>query len=314
MRGMTISTPLRKRDTGEPTDNGGHFGSQTFSADAITLTAAAETRLGFHPIKSGNGEYRLGNDQTDPSPEEHDSFFRQVIRVGGWPHVNTRQRALSAASYSPRERANALSHVAALALENKKVTVLTENRNGYPFVFEGTAGEYRGELVLWKKGSKTRFRSIQQLNVLAVREGYGKQDVLADEYTRRTGHVPALEETTFDRIPDTTHWDASAELPENISAVFMIDGPNFGEGSAPGALFLATDKQDNEIVNGYLWVPDGYGAESEHGSYFMNDLAKGGRVTNFQPGDLRFSDVLNGRLGDTHKTAFAAISEHIWPA
>jgi hypothetical protein len=91
--------------------------------------------------------------------------------------------------------------------------------------------------------------------------------------------------------------------------MYLIDGPDFGEGSAPGCLFAATDVQaEDGIVNGYFWAPDGSGVFSEHGSMYFDDMkARGARVRHYQPGAMTFGDIMGGSLGTTRSEAYGAV-------
>lgn len=301
---MAITSPQSRVAAGVPT--GGEFAAQTRNESEVSL-GAAPTVDTVYTVRKGhqNGVYRLENDITDPPATRDGIFMTKMVRIGGTPHVNAAQKTIAAASYP--DAAVAQATAIQLAAAGKKMTVLGVNSSGYATLREGTGVVYRGAPMLKSKGSSTKGYQLESLNILDVREGYGKMQALADEYNHRANLVPAVEASTFDGIPDTTDWDGQ-EPPNDISAVYLVDGPDFGDGPTPGCLFLATDVQDGQIVNGYLWAPESSGLYSEHGSMYTKDLInKGGRIRGYEPGSLTFSQVMDDRLGATYESAYGIL-------
>jgi len=293
---------LRKQHTGQA-GNGGEFGNHNRPESDIML-AERDADQEFTLRKSyENGIQQIANDQTDPPPVKTDFGFTHTIKMGGITHANIRARAIG----SMFDADAAKEGVRELIESGKKVTLLTQNPRGTVHAHEGTGANTVGGLLLMKKGSRTRGYTFDKMNILSSAEGYGKGEQLLAQYTAAADHVPVVDEATFAGIPDTT--DSEDEPPNDIAAMYLIDGPDFGEGSAPGCLFAATDVQaEDGIINGYFWAPDGSGVFSEHGSMYFDDMKqRGARVRHYRPGALTFSDVMSDSLGTSRSEAYSAV-------
>ena len=104
--------------------------------------------------------------------------------------------------------------------------------------------------------------------------------------------------------PFTYHDDLAQtlrDLPEyeaeskTVHAIIDFTHPGFGHGSVPGCLMFAVDgfRDDSgglRAVDGYFWAPaNDAGVESEHGSFYLEDLqAFGGRTICAYDGTLTF--------------------------
>src|SRR5690606_31407205 len=124
--------------------------------------------------------------------------------------------------YPQEVKADALLDAAQLAVTGQKMTLLTISKNGRVEVREGTGALFGGKPMILAKGSSTRGHYLEEaLNVAAVLPGYGKGQKLVDEYNARAATVPVVEKLHLDGIPVDQD-----EPIEDISAVFMIDGPD----------------------------------------------------------------------------------------
>jgi hypothetical protein len=293
---------LRKQHTGQA-GNAGEFGNHNHPEGDIILSARDGDQEFTLRKSHENGIFQVANDQTDPPPVKTEYGFQHTIRMGGITHANVRARAIAelfdgeAATDEARELVEA----------SKKVTLLTMSPNGTMHAHEGTGAIAQTDAILLKKGSRTRGYTFDKMTILGSAEGYGKGEQLLAQYTAAAAQVPVVDEATFDGIPDTS--DSEEEPPNDIAAMYLIDGPDFGEGSAPGCLFAATDVQaEDGIVNGYFWAPDGSGVYSEHGSMYFDDMkARGARIRHYQPGALNFSDMMTDTLGTTRAEAYSAV-------
>ena len=295
---------LRKKTTGEA-GNGGEFGTKNHGEADIGLAGPSEI---FTARQSGqNGAYRLDNDQTDPPAEKIEYGYRKVFAIGGYKHMNARLRAISA-QITEEQRFDALTEAQRLAADGEKMTLLCVRRqNGEAWIYEGTGGN-RVVPTLMAKASRTKGWHLDDMNIVAVKSGYGGVEKFTTEYNELADTIPAVDLATFDDIPSTDGMSDTEEPTDEIAAVYLVDGPNFGDGSTAGCLWLVTDTQDDAaIANGYFWAPDGGTSFSEHGSILTADLAKqGGRIRDYKPG-LTFSGVMNGVLGGDRKSAYAAV-------
>tara|TARA_R110002051_G_scaffold60546_9_gene110967 strand:+ start:75549 stop:76472 length:924 start_codon:yes stop_codon:yes gene_type:complete len=301
---LTMTTNIiRKQHTGQA-GNGGEFGNHNRSEADIAL-GGRDADQEFTLRKSyENGIQLIANDQTDPPPVKTDFGFTHTIKIGGVAHANVRARAIGVLFDPEAAKDEARELIAA----GKKVTLLTMNARGAVHAHEGT-GAHTGDggLMLLKKGSRTRGYDFERMTILSSAEGYGKGEKLLAQYTAAADLIPVVDEPTFDGIPDTT--GSEEEPPNDIAAMYLIDGPDFGGGSAPGCLFAATDVQaEDGIVNGYFWAPDDSGVFSEHGSMYFNDMkSRGARVRNYKPGALTFGDVMSNQLGTTRAEAYGKV-------
>jgi hypothetical protein len=248
-----------------------------------------------------NGEWLI--DCADSDPVAKDGFFR--IIVGGEPHTNTRIGA-AIRLYTDDDRREAREDLDAFAAAGEKVTVLIEDGNRVRAI-EGTASHIAGETVLLCKGSRgPRFQHYpaSKMKVLRTVKGFGKQAVCAADFDQKAAIVPVAVPVNVDGIPD--HGNGYPPEDEMISAAFLINGNDFGNGAEPGCMFLATDIQTADgIVNGYFWSPDDAGLlTSESSSMYLEDVrneegrlvqkglkSSGGRIRDYEAGSLSFESA-----------------------
>lgn len=295
---------LRKKTTGE-TGNGGEFGTHNRAEADISLADIDETFTARKTLN--NGVYYLASDQTDPPAVKTDFGYSQVVTIGGLRHTNARSRAI-AAQITEEQRFDAEGEANKLADANEKMTLLAIPRTAGPVrIYEGT-GTRSLRPMLMAKASRSKGWMLDDINIVAVKKGYGGVQALTDYYNELSSAVPSVDPVDFEGVPSSDDNDGSEEPPNEIAAVYLVDGPDFGAGSTAGCLWLVTDTQDNgAIANGYFWAPDGGTSFSEHGSISAEDLAKrGGRIRDYKPG-LTFEAVMNGVLGGDRKSAYSAI-------
>ena len=272
---------IHPRDAGD-----GQFVDKTQSAPDTSL--ASDDR--FVAVKgTRNGQHAIEAEQTHPQPVNG----RYIIHIGGAPEVNARMAAIFRL-YTPEERAWASLTASDLANEGAKMTVLADRGNGASAI-EGTGGVYGGRNVIFCKGSKSKYYELDKLNLINVEKGYGRQDSLAATFDEKASLVPVTEKPTYDGLPEYGESDEDDETDvTTIAAVYLIDGPDFGNGKEPGCMFLATDIQSADgIVNGYFWTPDdAVLLTSESGSFYTKDLdRRAGRLRDFKPNSLTYTEA-----------------------
>jgi hypothetical protein len=216
-----------------------------------------------------------------------------AIHMGGQPH---RKAAAKLASLLHEETWGRYVETDLAALEGRKATVLLQNARGTVLAREGTIDSLNeGTLALLNKGSTTKGIYLSGRpgvpRVLRARAGYGHAEELAAEFRKSEAAVPEIEPAHFEDIPVC---DGESEPPSAVVAAFVLDHPGFdGTQDGRGCVFFATDRDPEEVVNGYFVAPPGSGLESEHGSFYTEDIAKwGGRVKGFEPGSLNFKDAM----------------------
>lgn len=231
---------------------------------------------------------------------------RIAMHLGGREDLRARNLAIAALF---DESFDMLVDAAAARVD--PVTALCLEKSGSVYAREGKLIRYKDAPFLLKKGSRDRGWPLASLNPIAVAAGYGKQEELAGLWAVTARKVPAIGKATVDGIPE---YDSDAPAPD-IAAVFLLEHPGFGGGPGHGCLFFATDVQPPEergedaIVNGYLWVPEDFEGESEHGSFYLEQLRRwGGRLTGWRPGHLTFAQVMEGAVPHTREEAFAFVS------
>jgi hypothetical protein len=273
-------------DIKHPRVSDGTFTDKPQSAAEATLSVTPDDEI-FRAVKRSNGEHRVESVQTEPVAISDGVFTTVRITVGGESHVNQRYGA-TLRLYSADDRAAAVEE--ASQLMGEKVSILSDRGNGAT-VYEGTLATLSGDTVLFVKGSTRKYRALSGLRVLAVKKGYGKQDALAADFNSKASIVPVTVPVTYDGIPE---YDENDESDTSIAAVYLIEGPDFGNGREDGCMFMATDIQAEEgIVNGYFWSPDDAGLlTSESGSFYTKDLErKAGRLRDYEAGSLSYSDA-----------------------
>jgi hypothetical protein len=223
-----------------------------------------------------------------------------TIHIGGAPWLNTRHGA-AARLVSEGTRDVVRQEVRDLSLAGEKMTLLIED-SGTVRALETSGGGQHGqaaEPILWVKGSKGSYYLLNKLNILAVKKGYGKQDAIAAEFDKLAEQTPVTEKSTWDDLPVQ---EDDGDPINTIAAVYLIDGPDFGNGKEPGCLFFATDLQPEDedrpesggIINGYFWAPSDAGLlTSESGSFYTRDIrSKSGRVRDYTPNSLTYRNAM----------------------
>jgi hypothetical protein len=299
-----MSTSQPRKPKGIPV--GGQFATMT-RAEGDTVLGADDVGIQLREIDRGVFEVadtiakRL-SDEDVPGAR----ITRTEITIGGRPErrAETGLATLALERSSGTDDDEMIRQLRAIAAEGDgKATLLVRHRTGSVQAIEGKvleAVDSGRSLALLSKGSRSKghylFRD-RSPKVLAAEPSYGKAPQLAERYRQAAADLPVLDEATFDGIPEWT--DISDEPPSEVAAVYVLDHPGFdGSQDGRGVVYLATDRDaENGIVNGYMICPDGSGLFSEHGSMRETDLARmGGRVVDYQPGSLTFSDAI--RLSD----------------
>jgi hypothetical protein len=256
----------------------------------------------FRPRKGGNtGEWWVDCPDNDTVS---DGRFIQIV-VGGEAHVNTRVGA-AMRLYTDDDRREAREAFDVFAEAGEKVTVLIEDGNRVR-VIEGTTSHIAGETVLLCKGSRSpnfRHYPASKLKILHTAKGYGEQAECAADFDQKAALVPIAVPVNVEGIPD--YGNGYPPEDEVISAAFLINGNDFGNGAEPGCMFLATDIQTADgIVNGYFWSPDDAGLlTSESSSMYLEDVrnqegrliqkglkSSGGRIRDYEAGSLSFESA-----------------------
>ncbi len=264
---------------------------------------------------------------TDTTSEELVSpvpgFTRTAFHIGGQPHRKA-AAGLAAKLYEARRDGQGPEGDLDGYLLGKKATVLLQTKTGSVVAQEGTVAVANGAVALLNKGSRTKgsylFGRDTAPHVLDARPGYGHAGELAEAFRSVEASVPELEPARFDDIP--VH-DGEGEPPKDVVAAFVFDHPGFdGDQDGRGCVFFATDRDPEEVVNGYFVAPPGSGLESEHGSFTTEQLSRwGGRVKGFRPGSLSFRDAMElgekaSRWSDyaDMSPAWEAVGVHVGPS
>lgn len=283
---------------------GGQFAAATRSeASGVTLTR--QKPEGLHDPAVVDGQW-ISDGQILISQVARVDGKIMVSHLGGHPQARAANRAV--ASRLQRSGGTALEdEVFELASSGSKVTMLLTNKAGVIRAHEGTM--YRspgGNLALLNKGARKNdgmllYRADQHpderwlVRPLALKRGYGHLETMADTWRETAARMPATEKAHYDGIPV---WDGAGEPPNDISAVFTFTHPGSLGVEGPGSMFFATDIQTDDagnpaLVNGYGVYPSDAGLISEHGSMYVSDLnAMSGRVSDFAPGRMTFSDAI----------------------
>lgn len=289
-----------RRPAGTPT--GGQFAESVREESHVALATDGDdlflSEVDNTPLEESGqrGRWSVLNASTEED-RSTPGRVRMRTHLAGIPHVKVRALSASAA-YSDAEGGREDLHSRLSALHGRPATALMVGRNGDVEAVECKPVPYDGGTLLLFKGSSTKGLDAARCGVLDVVPGYGQQQALADTFRRRMAQfTPAVEKVALDDrmdyLPDgddESTWDV--ENPA-IQAAFMVTGPDLGNGPQPGCVFLATDIQrgsnpgERSIVNGYFWAPTDTGLYSEHGSMYVDDIARGGgRITGYEPGSL----------------------------
>ena len=312
-----MSTNQPRKPAGIPT--GGQWAPTAHDEADISLGPPPGQVQPLEQIE--RGVWKVTDTTTEKLPADG-AFRRTVIHMGGQPH---RKAAAKLASLLHEETWGRYVETDLAALEGRKATVLLQDAKGNVTAREGSVvAPSEGTLALFNKGSTTKgiyLRGRPDVpRVLGAQAGYGRAEALAADFRKSEAAVPEIEPAHFEDIPVC---DGESEPPSAVVAAFVLDHPGFdGAQDGRGCVFFATDRDPEEVVNGYFVAPPGSGLESEHGSFYTENLAQwGGRVKGFQPGSLTFRDAME--LGDKAPRwsddadmgpAWAAIGVHVQQA
>jgi len=302
-----MSTNQPRKPAGIPT--GGQWAPAAHDEPDISLRPS-------RPLKQiERGVWEITNTTTEELPAQG-ALRRTAMHIGGQPHRRA-GAGLASRLYEDTKDGSAEAELAALS--GKKGTVLTQGSSGTVTAREGTVvAQSDGSLALLNKGSATKGVYLTGRpgvpRVLGAKAGYGRAEVLAADFRKSEAIVPELEPSHFDDIP--VH-DGESEPPSAVVAAFVLDHPGFdGDQDGRGCVFFVTDRDPEEVANGYFIAPPGSGLESEHGSFMTEQLSRwGGRVKNFRPGSLSFRDAMDlgnkasdGDMGPTWAAIGAGVS------
>jgi hypothetical protein len=287
----------RSRGVTTPGSTGGSFAPMTHSAPEVGFRPDSEVYRAKKGTTSGQWNIETSNMN---GAIVKDGWSTTTVHVGGAPWLNNRHGA-AARLVSEDTRDAVRQEVRDLSLAGEKMTLLIED-SGTVRALETSGGGPAGpaaEPILWVKGSKRSYYLLDKLNILAVQKGYGKQDAIAAEFDKLAEQTPVTEKSTWDELP---LFDGDGSRSDHIAAVYMIDGPDFGNGKEPGCLFFATDLQPEDedrpesggIINGYFWAPSDAGLlTSESGSFYTRDIrSKSGRVRDYKADSLTYRDAM----------------------
>lgn len=287
-----MSTNQPRKPAGIPA--GGQWAAMSHAENDVDLSPAKQPDRPLKQVSRGRWEV------IDTVTEELSSaggLTRTAFHVGGQPHRRARA-SMVGAIYSAKDKGRDIE-AELKDLDGKKVTVLTQNKTGTVLASEGTLSSGTSMVGLIDKGSQTKgvylYGHDQCPRVLDYRLGYGHAEELAAEVRSIEDGVPEVEPAHFDDIPVA---DGEGEPPSSIVAAFVFDHPGFdGDQDGRGCVFFATDRDPEEVVNGYFVAPPGSGLESENGSFKTEQLSLwGGCVKDFKPGSLSFRDAM--KLGE----------------
>lgn len=200
-------------------------------------------------------------------------------------------------------------------MDGKKTSVLVQSQNGSVQVREGTVGvgDDGSSVYLLAKGSHTKgtylYGKPGAPRVLDWQVGYGHAVELAGKFRDVEADTPNLVKSTFDDIPCTE------DRRDEVAAVFVIDHPGFdGDQDGRGCVFFATERDPEDVANGYFVCPPSSGLFSENGSFTVDQLSRwGGRVSGYRPGSLTFRDAMHlADLADPYKESSSM--EPLWDA
>lgn len=295
----------------EPAGSGDAAGSAepVRSYDPVPIGRFSPEEIPAPPILDRDGFGYIDNTiQVHDDPDRPGTI---VHNIGGVAHLRVRTD-LAATTYLPGSRALALERIAALrakgTLSGTRVTIMQHSRtSGSVTAREGTLMALdNGQIMLVPKGtrmvgvSRIKGSIIDTDSVLDVEFGYGGVVDLNRKWHQHKNNItPRVDRVDPNQpiadVPVFRGYE-HGEPPSEVSAAFLIQQPNFSGGKSP-AVFLATDQQVSEdnprmkIVSGYFWTPSGSGLESESGSFYAHELAeRGGRISDFEPGSMQFSD------------------------
>lgn len=278
------------------TPAGGQFAPTTHDEADIPLLPPKGQARPFEQIKPlkqiERGVWEVTNTTTEELPA-NGALRRTAFHFGGQPH---RKAAANLASLLHEETWGRYVETDLDALEGRQATVLLQDKTGTVTAREGTVvTTSEGTLALLNKGSTARGIYLSGRpgvpRVLGARAAYRHAEELAADFRKSEASVPEIEPAHFEDIPVC---DGEGEPTSAVTAAFVLDHPGFdGTQDGRGCVFFATDRDPEDVVNGYFVAPPGSGLESEHGSIYTKDLVRwGGRVKGFKPGSLSFRDAM----------------------
>jgi len=303
---LVVSMPSRV-----PAGTGGRGGQFAASQHSESDVEVAEQ---FPPPRSkGQGRWEV-SDTVAEELSTDGPVQRTAFHFGGQPHRAQRNKAAIALMHEVDDHETTVNKLGVLCKGGAQMTYLAADGSGSVEAKEVRGYPMGDRLAVQRKGATRAAYALNSDAVLAVAPGYGKQEVLAQQFHDRLAQVPRTAPVDFDGIPD--HEAAARESedypepPETIAAAYLVDNPDFQGGTVDGCMFLATDyDQENDIVNGYLWAPESSGLTSEHGSAYGADLKRrGGRITNYEPGQLSFADCVNDGIPPSRSEAYRCVT------
>ncbi len=264
----------------------------------------------YPPLKeSGRGRFVIADTVTRQLGTDHLdnglAIRRTQITPGGEPDLRARAGAAAVAATETMPDFDAETFLR--ERDAKRVTILLQQRySKFVEVREGTVVVNSDGIGLLDKGARTKGSYIIGReacpHVLAVRDGYGHAEELAASYRIAEELLPpVIPAGTFEDIPNVSH--LSDEPPSDVAAVFILDHPGFdSDQDGRGCVFFATDRDPEDVVNGYFVAPPGSQLYSESGSFTTKQLTTiSGRVKDYRPGALTFKDAMD--LGDRAEDA-----------
>lgn len=302
---MSTFDPTQHPRGNTVTGHAGQFATKQQTGAEVSL-GTTPRRTGLEMLKSeqlNRAERQLFNAAVF---EEEDPDFPSIVRMRVSANHGDRKGFSGMLTNKLRWRSDAEANRRKLSgQQERKVTVLTAGRAGDIRIIEGRAMNLQGKDYLVLKGSKSKAYTVDQLDVIDVRDGYDADQM--ETIVRRTAEtLPATRRADVEGIPLE-----GEPGTDNVNAVFVYNGPDFGDGPARGSIIYATDitpDGDDPIINGAFVFPPGTGLTSEHGSIRLSDLQRhGGRIDVPVQSPRTFADAL--RTGDDVTDGIANVSD-----
>ena len=265
---------------------GGQFAASKNPESHIDLAPSRDVPIPAPAPSGERGKWYIEH-ASKPQPVRTGWGSGIVLSLTGEPSANTDIAARIAAYPSPddlEERMDSLTADAASVTILRKATgtwgatipVIQQGR-----LFRGASGDV-GLLPTGKRTNGIRLRREDVLDIVP-----DTKPASVDELNRRwydsTG-LPPTEPLTVEALRG-----ASEENP--IAVVWTH--PGFGEGPTQGCVWYIDDYQEeDDIANGFCWVPDTSGLYSEHGSVYGKDILKAGALVSGGP-KVKFSDLFS---------------------
>lgn len=194
-----------------------------------------------------------------------------------------------------------------------KVTVLRAGEDfmggAYVTVIEGRLfpSSRPGKVGFLPKGKRSQGYAIDPSEILAVRQGWGKTDVLSDSWFDIVNLLPAPTSLSADLLAVVPEFDEMSESNNAAVLAVITTHPGFDGGPVAGCVWFLFDKQtdpddpSNTIYNGFMWAPPSE-LFSEHGATYASNL----RGAAFIPPALTLSDCYN--LPDNLSDVFSILT------